>query len=64
MGLTPPTIEKLMAGFGFRPAPAAAPSAADDTVPRWVWRGLPTVRPVVAPRGTHFAALADLAVHG
>ncbi|WP_010214627.1 hypothetical protein, partial [Sphingomonas sp. PAMC 26621] len=60
MGLTPPTIEKLMAGFGFRPAPA------EDTgsTPRWVWRGLPTVRPVAAPRGTAFAALADLAVHG
>ena len=68
IGLTRPTFDKVMAGLGFRAAPAgpvpADSGAADDASPRWVWRGLPTVRPVAAPRGTAFAALADLAVHG
>jgi ATP-dependent RNA helicase SUPV3L1/SUV3 len=60
MGLTRPTLERLMAGFGFRPAPGS------DTAALWTWRGLPTVRATPPPRDTAmagaFAALADLAV--
>ena len=60
IGLTAPTLARLMAGLGFRPAPS-------DDVPRWVWRGLPQAKPDAprdAARGGAFAALADLAVHG
>lgn len=60
MGLTRPTLERLMAGFGFRPVPGS------DTAALWTWRGLPTVRATPPPRDTAmagaFAALADLAV--
>ncbi|QBM76898.1 helicase [Sphingomonas sp. AAP5] len=49
MGLTRATLEQLMGGFGFRPAPSA-----DDTL-RWSWRGRPPVRPAPPPRDTAMA---------
>ncbi len=59
MGLTRATLEQLMGGFGFRPAPSA-----DDTL-RWSWRGRPPVRTAPPPRDTAmagaFAALAGQA---
>ncbi|WP_010184203.1 helicase-related protein [Sphingomonas sp. PAMC 26605] len=59
MGLTRATLEQLMGGFGFRPAPSA-----DDAL-RWSWRGRPPVRTAPPPRDTAmagaFAALAGQA---
>ena len=54
MGLTRPTLERLMAGFGFRPA-----ASADET-PRWTWRGRPPAPVVPPPKDNAFAALATL----
>jgi ATP-dependent RNA helicase SUPV3L1/SUV3 len=61
MGLTRATLERLMAGFGFRPAPSP------DETPRWSWRGRPPARTAPSPRDTAmagamagaFAALAN-----
>ena len=58
IGLTPPTLERLMAGFGFRVTPG------EDATPRWTWRGRPPVRVAPPPKDNAFAALADLAVYG
>ena len=55
MGLTRPTLERLMAGFGFRPA------AGPDHLPRWTWRGRPPAPVVPPPKDNAFAALATLA---
>ena len=55
MGLTRPTLERLMAGFGFRPAPGP------DDAPHWVWRGRPPVAVAPPPKDNAFAALAALA---
>ena len=54
MGLTRPTLERLMAGFGFRPA------ASPDDAPRWTWRGRPPVPVTPPPKDNAFAALAAL----
>ena len=62
MGLTRPTLERLMAGFGFHPAPAI------DETPRWAWRGRPPARVAPPPKdgamAGAFAALAGLAANG
>ena len=60
MGLTRPTLERLMAGFGFQPAATAA-----DNVSRWIWRGRPPARVAPPPKDTALAgAFAALAAHG
>ena len=54
MGLTRPTLERLMAGFGFRSA------ASPDEAPRWTWRGRPPAPVAPPPKDNAFAALAAL----
>ncbi len=54
MGITRPTLERLMAGFGFRPA------ASPDDTPRWTWRGRPPAPVAAPPKDNAFAALAAL----
>jgi ATP-dependent RNA helicase SUPV3L1/SUV3 len=54
IGVTPPTLARLMAALGFRAAPAEGSAA------RWVWRGIARVRAAPPPRDNAFAALAGL----
>ena len=59
IGVTPETLQRLMAALGFRTAPA------EQGAPRWVWRGLARAKAVPPPRDNAFAALAGLhAKHG
>jgi ATP-dependent RNA helicase SUPV3L1/SUV3 len=54
IGVHAATLERLMAGLGFKIA------RAEDATPRWVWRGRAPVRAVPPPRDNAFAALAEL----
>jgi len=56
IGLTPETIDRLMAQLGFRAARAV------EGAPRhWIWQGLtPVAAPKPPPRDNAFAALAGL----
>ncbi len=57
IGMTPVTLDRLLAQLGFRPAP---PHEGRE---RWVWRGRPPRAKVQAPvRDNAFAALADLSL--
>ncbi|MEG3149220.1 helicase-related protein [Sphingomonas sp. ZT3P38] len=52
IGVSPETLQRLMAALGFRTAPA------QDGAPRWVWRGLTRAAVAPPPRDNAFAALA------
>ncbi|MES2055637.1 MAG: helicase-related protein [Pseudomonadota bacterium] len=56
IGVAPATLERLMAGLGFRAAPP------DDDRPRWIWRGQTRAKVAPPPRDNAFSALADLAM--
>ncbi|MGY4394994.1 ATP-dependent RNA helicase SUPV3L1/SUV3 [Sphingomonas sp. UYAg733] len=56
IGLAPATLERLMAGLGFRTAPP------ENDRPRWIWRGQARAKATPPPRDNAFSALADLAL--
>ena len=55
IGLLPPTIARLMAELGFRPA-----KVAEGEAPAWAWRGRPPARREEPPPTGAFAALGAL----
>ncbi|WP_066483592.1 MULTISPECIES: helicase-related protein [unclassified Sphingomonas] len=63
IGLTPPTIARLLTTLGFRPVPVATGAGEAPPAQQWRWQGRQRPRATsVAPRpGNAFAALADLA---
>jgi ATP-dependent RNA helicase SUPV3L1/SUV3 len=56
IGVAPATLERLMAGLGFRAAPP------ENGRPRWIWRGQARAKITPPPRDNAFSALADLAL--
>ncbi len=56
IGVAPATLERLMAGLGFRAAPP------ENDRPRWIWRGQARAKATPPPRDNAFSALADLAL--
>lgn len=59
IGVQPATLERLMAGLGFKL------TRAEDKSARWVWRGRAPAVSAPPPRDNAFSALADLTLrHG